>query len=176
VGGICRAAFFSAPLPSLATPLCCGWGCSGESFILACGFISWLTELFNKLVPSPLRCFVGDQSNEDPIWEPQGQKALDHDIFVLPLLNGLTFRICGVGCILWNWTCVGSVEVAPAVHGLHGFLEMHGEDGPIGGVILERWDSSEECWKRHSKCSVTYCSSDSGSSYRARAGPITCCK
>ena len=90
-----------------------------------------------------------NQSKEDPVREPWGQEALDHNVFVVPLLNGFTFHICGVGCILWNWTCVHSIKVAPVVCGLHGLLEMHGKGGPVAAIFFEGWDSGREYWDRH---------------------------
>jgi len=115
-------------------------------------WVIWLPKLFNESVPSPLRHFVVNQLNEDPIWEPWGQKASDHDIFVLPLLNGLTFHVHGVGCVLWNRTCGCSIKVAPAVHSQHGLLETRGEGGPVRGIFCEMWDSVGEYKERHSEC------------------------
>ena len=90
------------------------------------------------------------QANEDIVWELPGQVVLHSMVFLLPLLNGLFFHVCGVGGILQNGMHGCSIKVAPLVHGLHGFLETHGKDGPVGGIIMERWDGGEKCWKRHS--------------------------
>jgi len=134
---------------------------TGESLISV--FVSWLTENFNKSVPLPLHHFVVDQLNEDLIWEPWGQVALDHNILALPLLGGLAFHKHRVGHILWSRACLGSVKVALAVHGQHGLLETHGKGGPVRGIFFEIWDGVGEYKERHSECDVPHCSNDSGS-------------
>ena len=90
-----------------------------------------------------------DQANEDVVQELPREVVLCGTVFLFPLLNGLAFCICEVGSVFWNGTHGCPIKVAPAVHGLHSFSEMHGKDGPVGCVILEIWDGSEEYWKRH---------------------------
>jgi len=115
----------------------------------------WLTKLFNQLLPTPLCRFVVNQLNEDPVWEPWGQVASDYNVLVLPLLGGLAFRKHGVGGILWSRACLGSIKVAPAVHGQHGLLEMCSKGGPIRGIFFEMWDGVGEYKERHSECDDT---------------------
>jgi len=89
--------------------------------------------------------------------------ASDHNILALPLLGGLAFHKCGVGGILWSRACLGSIKVAPVVHGQHGLSELCGEGGPIAAIFFEGWDGVGEYKERHSECEVTRCSNDSGS-------------
>jgi len=133
------AVAFAPASPSSVTSLSCDCrGFSGESLFCSGVFQFWLTKLFSKPILSRLHCFVVDQPDEDIVWEPPGQVVLCSVVFLLPLLDGPVFCVCGVGSIFWNRTCGCSIKVAPSVHSLHGLSEMHGKDDPIGGVILER--------------------------------------
>jgi len=44
---------------------------------------------------------------------------------------------------------VGSVEVAPAVHGQHGLLETCSEGGPVATIFIEEGDGVREYWEGH---------------------------
>jgi len=170
------AVAFAPASPSSVTPLSCDCGgFSGESLFCSGVFQFWLTKLFSEPVPSRLRRFVVNQPDEDIVWEPPGQVVSRGAVFLLPLLDGLVFCVCGVGSVFQDGTRGCPIKVAPAVHGLHGFLETHGENGPVGSVILEMWGGGEECWNRHGNVVGTFCSNDSWV-YWARAGPITCRK
>jgi len=133
VGGICG--------PGFGLLWCIRWFLF--LFCFAC-LLCWLTELFNKSIPLTLCSFVVDQLDEDSIWEPRRQEASDRDVFALPLLNGLTFHVRGVGGVLWNQTCGRSIKVPPVVHGLHGLSEARGEGSPVRGFFFEIWDSVGE--------------------------------
>ena len=73
-----------------------------------------------------------------------GKEVSGHILVLVPghprfdLVRG---GFCGV---CWDWACGGAVEVAPLLVGLHGFLEAHGEDGPVGAVGFETRDRGGE--------------------------------
>jgi len=49
----------------------------------------------------------------------------------------LLFSIGGLVRVLGSRCGGGAIEVRPASGGLHGLLESHGEDGPVGTIGLE---------------------------------------
>jgi len=59
---------------------------------------------------------------------------------MLPCLYLLFLNIGGLVGVLGSRSGGHSVEVRPELGGLHGLLESHGEDGPVGAIGLELWN------------------------------------
>ena len=56
---------------------------------------------------------------------------------MFPCLYLLLFDVGGLVGVLGSGCGGGAIEVRPASGGLHGLLESHGEDGPVGTIGLE---------------------------------------
>ena len=73
---------------------------------------------------------------------------------MLPLLNGAEFVICRGIHVLDLRMGLQASKVSPPLSDLHGILEVHCEDGPIGAIELQLMDVSWELfnggrWHRH---------------------------
>jgi hypothetical protein len=56
---------------------------------------------------------------------------------MFPCLYLLLFNVSGLVGVLGSRCGGGVIEVRPASGGLHGLLESHSEDGPVGTISLK---------------------------------------
>ena len=71
---------------------------------------------------------------------------------MLPLLNGTEFIICRGIHVLDLRTGLQASKVSPPPSDLHGILEEHCEDGPIGAIELQLRDVSWELFNGGRQC------------------------
>ncbi len=63
---------------------------------------------------------------------------------MVPFLDFFFLIICDFVRVFRRGAGEGAVKMGPTLGGLHGFPEVHGEDGPVGAICLKVRDIGGE--------------------------------
>ena len=73
-----------------------------------------------------------------------GTEVSGHVLVLVPSSPSLDLVRGGFCSVCRDWACGGAIEVAPLLVGLHGLLEAHGEDRPVGAVGFKMGNRGRE--------------------------------